>query len=491
MIFNSLVFVLFFVVVLACYWGLQRAGLRAQNLFLLAASYVFYGAWDVVFLGLIILSTLQKFLLTIWMDRQTDQRYRRALLVLVVGINVALLGLFKYYNFFSGELLTFLVRLGLLSPSSSSAWIIRDLILPVGISFYTFQATAYSVDVYRRRIPPVKDLFLFALFDCYFPQLVAGPIERAEDLIPRLGARRTLDWQMAAKSAWDILLGFFLKVVVADSLGSVVDGMYGTKEQYLANPAMSGSFGLAQLLLTNFAYLLQIYGDFAGYSLIALGTSGLLGIPLTRNFLQPLLSPSIGEFWRRWHTTLMRWFTDYIYIPLGGSRVSKGHMAANLMVVFLVSGLWHGANWTFVFWGALNGAYIIVYRLFIMRREPQTVPRWKRIGGWLVTLLLIVSGMTFFRAHDLHQVMLLHQGALMGFDRNILGQKAFEIAALVGMLLTYALPVFLIDGATVYFKSDYWVLERRPIVRLALYLYLYLSVVLLGQFGKEVIYFAF
>ena len=502
MIFNSLVFLIFFVVVIFLYWSFQPFSfrLRAQNTVLLIASYVFYGWWDWLFLFLILFSTLWNYGFALFIanrNEETDgaKSIRKTLLTIAMLGNFSFLGFFKYYNFFAKEFLNLLTTIGL-SPAGSSGILIESLILPVGISFFTFQASAYTIDVYRNRIKPEKNFADFALFITFFPQLVAGPIERAEDLLPALKQERSIDALRIERALWNLLHGFFLKVVVADSLGPVVDAVFGTKQAYLAGVAMP-TLGLFQVLLTGFAFMVQIYCDFAGYSFIALGAAGLLGIRLTRNFTQPFLATNPAEFWRRWHTTLMRWFTDYVYIPLGGSRVSTQMHVRNILFVFAISGLWHGANWTFILWGFLNGIYVAGYR-FMPKSMITTNVNWQRyiftVSGVVLTLLLVSFSFLFFRAYSMGQVFTMFGNAF-----SILPTQGIDVSSLNGYegfvyfrtIVNLVLPVFLIDIAARYYKSDTWIVMRPFAVRILVPLYLFFMIVMNGQFGKEVIYFAF
>lgn len=490
MIFNSLSFLIFFLFVLAGYWTMQafRWRLRGQNTLLLVASYIFYGSWDWIFLGLILLSTLWNYFFSLWIERTENERLRRRRLVVSLIGNFALLGFFKYFNFFSGELFQLLKVVGIM-PEDSNRFIIADLILPVGISFFTFQASAYTIDVYRRRIDAEKNLLDFALFVVYFPQLVAGPIERAENLLTALKKERSIDIELVEKAVWNLLHGLFMKVVIADNLAPLVDGVFGSRAHYLSQPDFASEFGAGQVLLTGFAFMIQLYCDFAGYSFIALGASQLLGIPLTRNFLQPFLATNPAEFWRRWHTTLVRWFTDYIYRPLGGSRVSKWMTLRNIMIVYLISGLWHGANWTYIIWGGLSGLSVIAYRL--LRSDDDEPGKIAGVAGLLFnTLLVSITGL-IFRAYDMAQVFAFLQGAMQYWDHTGINTSAYELSRYTPRVLKIVFPVLLLDGMSRLFKSDDWLVERALWVRVIVPVTIFFLIVLRGQFGKEVIYFAF
>ncbi len=374
MIFNSIQFALFLPLVFLLYWFVfdkwiakSKHQLRLQNAFVLVASYVFYGWWDWRFLILIAFTSLCSYLSGILMR------------------NIAILGLFKYYDFFATE---FARLFGLEGDK-----LLLHLILPVGISFYTFQALSYSIDIYRQKMQPTRDAVAFFAYIAFFPQLVAGPIERATNLLPQFQRRREFDYQTALDGARQILWGLFKKMVVADTCATYVDMAFGA-------PA-AGSVKLMGAVFFTF----QIYGDFSGYSDIAIGTAKLFGIKLMRNFANPYFSRDIAEFWRRWHISLTTWFRDYIYIPLGGSRTTKFKVIRNTFIIFLVSGFWHGANWTFIAWGLYHAALFMPLILLGKNRKYTDVVatgRWlpsvKELGQMLLTFMLAVIGWVIFRA---------------------------------------------------------------------------------------------
>jgi len=351
-LFNSLEFLVFLPLVFAAYWILNlwtgtRAGLRAQNLLVLAASYVFYGWWDWRFLSLIAFSTAVDYAVGLQIAKANaaelapdapedacSPKAKRWLFV-SLAVNLGLLGYFKYANFFIESWVDAWAAAGVTMHAST-----LQIILPVGISFYTFQTLSYSIDIYRRRLEPSKDFIAFAAFVSFFPQLVAGPIERASALLPQITKRRHFDYDLAVSGMRLILWGMFKKVVVADTCAIYVNDIFANYEQYSGPTLVLGAIYFA----------FQIYGDFSGYSDIAIGTARLFGIRLMTNFRTPYFSRDIAEFWRRWHISLSTWFRDYLYIPLGGSRVGKWKAVRNTFIIFLVSGFWHGANWTFVAW---------------------------------------------------------------------------------------------------------------------------------------------
>ena len=386
-VFNSLEYAVFLPFVMLAYYGLRH---RQQNVLLLVASYVFYGAWDWRFLGLLALSTVVDYAAALRLSRSEDPGRRRLLLFASLGTNLAILGTFKYFGFFVSSAEAMLGSVGL-APSTP----VLEVVLPVGISFYTFQSMSYTIDVYRRHLCATPSLIDFALYVAYFPQLVAGPIERATRLLPQISAPRTRPDGDAVRSALVLIgLGLVKKVVVADTLAPVVNEAFAT----------SASAGWLTLLIGTYAFALQIYCDFSGYSDIARGSSRLLGIELTRNFAQPYLSRSITEFWRTWHISLSSWLRDYLYVPLGGNRRGPRRTSINLAVVMLLGGLWHGAAWTFVIWGGLHGLYLAAERRRGVRADQDPgVPRTRDLPAVLATFHLVCLAWVFFRAESFGQ----------------------------------------------------------------------------------------
>jgi len=388
LLFNSADYVLFLPLVLLIYVLLRRVGLRAQNAWMLIASYVFYGWWDWRFLGLLFGTTLNDYLVGLGLERTDDPRSRRLLILLSIGVNLGVLGFFKYYNFFVSSFIDAFAGIGVHLEAPT-----LKVILPVGISFYTFQALTYTISVYRREMRAVRDPIGFFAYVAFFPQLVAGPIERARHLLPQFFVPRVIEPEAFASGLRQMLWGFFCKLVVADNCATVVNSIF-------AQHTLSGSMALLGSLL--FAF--QIYADFSGYSHIALGTARLFGFELMQNFATPYFSQNHPEFWRRWHISLSTWFRDYVYIPLGGNRTSKPRQAFNLLVTFTLSGLWHGANWTFIVWGILNGLYVIP-RVFIgeplapAANSPNWLVRVPTVAfRILFTFSLTVLAWIFFRS---------------------------------------------------------------------------------------------
>jgi D-alanyl-lipoteichoic acid acyltransferase DltB (MBOAT superfamily) len=389
MLFNSADYLFFLPLVLLVYLLLARAGLRAQNAWILVASYTFYGWWDWRFLGLLFGTTLNDYLVGLGLQRTQDTARRRALILLSIGVNLGVLGFFKYYNFFVASLIEAFAGIGIHLQAPT-----LKVILPVGISFYTFQALTYTIAVYRREMRATRDAIGFFAYVAFFPQLVAGPIERARHLLPQFFTPRVIEPEAFASGLRQMLWGFFCKLVVADNCATVVNSIFDHEG------ARPGSL----VLLGSVLFAFQIYTDFSGYSHIALGTARLFGFELMQNFATPYFSQSHAEFWRRWHISLSSWFRDYVYIPLGGNRVSRPRQAFNLLVTFTLSGLWHGANWTFIVWGALNGLYVIP-RILIgepLARPAGSASFFVRVPTvalrMLLTFALTVVAWIFFRS---------------------------------------------------------------------------------------------
>lgn len=405
MAFNSLQYAIFLPLVLLAYWRLSH---RSQNVLLLVASYTFYAAWDWRFLGLMLLTTVTDFSVGVALERTADDRRRRQLFGASILLNLTVLGFFKYFDFFIGSANDLLGSVGLDLPDPA-----LRILLPVGISFYTFHGISYTYDVYRRQLPAERNLVTFAVFVAFFPQLVAGPIGRAHLQLHQFREPRARPSGLAVEGALQlILLGLVKKVVIADSLAPVVNDAFTD----------AGNASAATLLLGVYAFAFQIYGDFSGYSDIARGSSRLFGIELIRNFEQPYLSRSVTEFWRRWHISLSTWLRDYLYVALGGNRGGERRTLRNLMLVMLLGGLWHGAAWTFVVWGGLHGTYLVAERL--LRRDAVEPDRpGLGIGRGLLTFHLVCFAWIFFRATSMSQaldvvtgILSLRPGPVTGFD---------------------------------------------------------------------------
>ncbi|MDR0971649.1 MAG: MBOAT family protein [Bacteroidales bacterium] len=395
MLFNSFEFLIYLPIVFLLYWFVFKQ-LKAQNLFILIASYVFYGWWDWRFLLLIALTSFFSFFSGLLIERFEGKRIKQKYISASnIILNLLILGIFKYYNFFSHSLATMLNSFGI-----KVDWVTLDILLPVGISFYTFQALSYSIDVYQKKIATCRDIVAFFAYISFFPQLVAGPIERATNLLPQILNPRRFDYSKAVDGSRQILWGFFKKVVVADNCAVVVNSIW-------ADYTNQSGF---MLLLGAIFFTFQIYGDFSGYSDIAIGTAKLFGINLMRNFNFPYFSRDIAEFWRRWHISLTTWFRDYIYIPLGGSRYGKIKTFRNTIIIFLVSGLWHGANWTFILWGCYHALLFLPLMFMGKNRKNISVvakghllPSLKEFGQILLTFFLVVIGWIIFRSENIIQ----------------------------------------------------------------------------------------
>ncbi|MEB2775567.1 MBOAT family O-acyltransferase [Algoriphagus sp. D3-2-R+10] len=410
MLFNSLDFAVFLPIVFLLYWFVFRNSLKSQNFLIVLASYFFYGWWDWRFLALIAFSTLVDYIVGIQLNEVEDHFKRKNLLVFSLLVNIGFLGFFKYYNFFLDNFITAFTFMGM--PIQANT---LNIILPVGISFYTFQTMSYSIDVYRKKIRATKDLVAFSAFVSFFPQLVAGPIERATNLLPQFFERRKFDYLQATDGLRQILWGLFKKIVIADNCAEFANTIFNNSSDY------EGS----TLLLGAVFFAFQIYGDFSGYSDIAIGTSRLFGFSLMQNFAFPYFSRDMAEFWRRWHISLSTWFRDYLYIPLGGSKGSKGQQIRNVFIIFLISGFWHGANWTFIVWGALNAIYFIPLLLRGKNRKhletvalEEKFPSFRELFSILGTFSLTVFAWIFFRAENMSHAL--------SYIVGIFSKKLFE-----------------------------------------------------------------
>lgn len=501
MVFNSAVFVCFFIIVYCLYWAIAYLpdSRRWQNRFLLLASYVFYGWWDWVFLGLVLISTVVDYYAARLMDSASSRSRRRTLLIVSMVMNLGMLAAFKYFDFFISSFLEMARFFDPAAMAGAESQLLLHVILPVGISFYTFQTMSYTIDVYRETVPAEKNFFDFALFVSFFPQLVAGPIERAGDLLPQFKTDRKFSYDDLQAGAWFILFGFFMKVYVADSIAPFVDQVYlENKFVYLANPALAAGHGGAQVLLASIAFAFQIFGDFAGYSTIALGSARLLGIRLTINFDTPEYSQNPAELWRRWHSTLNRWVTDYVYFPLGGSKLGVLKKYRNLLIAFLLTGLWHGANWTFVLWGAFMGVWVMGYDLArpYLPVMPERWPQAVRTGVRLCKMIAVFSAFgvsaTLFRAYDIQHSYELWR-SLLSFPWNLTSSVQGVPAAgqFFVSILQKILLLVILDGVWYYSKDPLWIHKRGLAVRVAVYSVLFFMVLVYGVFGKDVIYFAF
>ncbi len=394
MLFNSLDFAVFLPIVFLLYWFVFHRHLAWQNIFIVGASYLFYGWWDYRFLGLLVVSTLIDFLVSRWLGITSDRRKRKILLIISLVSNLGILGFFKYFNFFIVSYTDTFTWLGYgFTPST------LNIVLPVGISFYTFQTMSYTIDVYRRKLEPTTDFVAFSAYVSFFPQLVAGPIERAHHLLPQFFQSRFFNYQLAVIGCRQILWGFFKKLVIADNCAVLADQYFDHQIQYAGSA----------LLLGAFFFSFQIYGDFSGYSDIAIGISRLFGFDLRKNFGFPYFSRDIAEFWRRWHISLSTWFRDYVYIPLGGNQGSLMTRVRNIFLIFVISGFWHGANMTFIVWGALNALLFLPLLLAGKNRQHLNIvaydnnwPTFRELLTMITTFVLVTLLWIFFRAENIH-----------------------------------------------------------------------------------------
>jgi D-alanyl-lipoteichoic acid acyltransferase DltB (MBOAT superfamily) len=457
MSFISLEFIIFFCIVTSVYFVLP---MRWRLPLLLVSSYIFYAFSRVEYVLLIAFSTLVDYFAARELGKTPDEHIskRRVLLAASIAVNLGVLFIFKYFNFFSESLEILGGYFGF-----SYQPLTHQLILPVGISFYTFQSMAYTIDVYRKQVDVENDAAVFATYVAFFPQLVAGPIERAQNIIPQLREKYDFDYERVVSGLRLVLWGAFKKIVIADRLAAYVNVVYNDVHSYS---------GLPMILATLF-FTFQIYCDFSGYSDIAIGTARILGFNLMENFRQPYFAKSVRDFWRRWHISLSTWFRDYLYIPLGGSRVSFIRNLVNLLIVFVVSGLWHGANWTFVIWGALHGGYIVIETLAIHltgKREPGSIQLWIQRG---VTFLLVVFAWIFFRANTAGDAFFVVQNIFdFSEGRTKLLQPLFGavLDVRVEFLLSLGLIAFLM---IVEWANTQWQLQKFSLrwiaVRWALY----------------------
>jgi len=429
MLFNSIEFAIFLPIVFLLYWFVTKKNIKSQNILLLLASYLFYGWWDWRFLSLIIFSSFLDYIIGLQLHKTEIKKKRKALLFMSLIVNLGFLGVFKYFNFFAQSFADAFTMFGI--PFEASR---LNIILPVGISFYTFQTLSYSIDVYRKKMEPTNDIISFFAFVSFFPQLVAGPIERASNLLPQFHKKRTFDYSAASDGMRQILWGLFKKIVIADNCAVYVNQIFENYTDY------SGS----TLFLGALLFAFQIYGDFSGYSDIAIGTARLFGFNLMKNFAFPYFSRDIAEFWRRWHISLSTWFRDYLYIPLGGSSGSSAKKIRNIFIIFLVSGFWHGANWTFIVWGFLNALYFLPLMLLGKnRKNTNTVAEgklfisFKEIIQIAITFFLTNIAWVFFRAENVTKAF---KYLKIVFSKSLLtlpdlSEISLVILALIGLLV--------------------------------------------------------
>lgn len=487
MLFNSISFAIFLPIVFILHWFIVKQNQKSQNLLLLFASYYFYSCWDWRFLFLLIFSTGLDYFTGLKMSGSKNRSMRRFWLWLSICINLGFLGVFKYYNFFAHSFAEAAAQLGWqINPSTI------QVILPVGISFYTFHGLSYVLDIYNERIPVEKNFVDYAVFVSFFPLLVAGPIERATHLLPQIKHKRNFNYAKAADGLRQILWGLFKKIVIADRCAQYVNMIFGHTSQY------SGMILIVGALL--FAF--QIYADFSGYSDIALGTARLFGIDLLRNFAFPYFSRDIAEFWRRWHISLSSWFKDYLYIPLGGSKGSTWMRVRNTFIIFLVSGFWHGANWTFIFWGLLNAIYIMPLIIFRSNRryldipaQGRTLPGFREFASMLLTFSLTVFAWIFFRAESLGHAFLYIHNMFTGLFQAQHYREAFDLLwHEMGFTFLLLILIFLLvewnGRAQQYAIAKLWT-GHAPYLRWLIYYSIIFCIYYFGGSKQQFIYFQF
>ena len=484
MLFNSVAFAIFLPIVFVIYWSLAGKGHKIQNILLLAASIYFYASWDWRFLLLLATSVILGYFSGVAISNSVKERARKVWLWISIIVNLGFLGFFKYFNFFAESFSEALSILGI-----NAGFTTLNIILPVGISFYTFHGLSYIIDIYNRKIQPEKDIINYSLFVSYFPLLVAGPIERATHLLPQISKARSFSYTDAANGLRQILWGLFKKIVIADNCAEYANIIFNSHNDH------SG----ATLLIGALLFTFQIYGDFSGYSDIALGVSRLFGIELLRNFAYPYFSRDIAEFWRRWHISLSSWFRDYVYIPLGGSKGGLWKKTRNIFAIFLLSGFWHGANWTYVAWGALNAMYFIPLMISGKNRnnldivaKGRALPDFRELLMILTTFSLTVIAWIFFRAESISDAI-----SIVG---KIFSASLFNIPSFTGADKTMPLIILLIIFIVVEWRGrekefaikDIGIGRSRK-YRWSWYMVILLSIYLFGNFASniEFIYFQF
>ena len=477
MLFNSIEFAIFLPIVFLLYWFVFNRNLKLQNIFIVVASYVFYGWWDWRFLVLLAFTSLFSYTSGLAIEKYRDTpRKAKTANILNIVINLLILGVFKYYNFFVSSFADVFL-------SGKTDGLLVKVILPVGISFYTFKALSYSIDVYWEKLKPTRDVIQYCAYVGFFPQLLAGPIERATNLLPQLEKPRKFDYETGVDGLRQILWGLFKKMVIADNCAVYVDRIFSTYQ------TQSGS----TLFLAAVFFAFQIYGDFSGYSDMAIGTGKLFGFKTMKNFNMPYFSRDIAEFWRRWHISLTTWFRDYVYIPLGGSRCAKAKIVRNTFVIFLLSGLWHGANWTFIAWGAFHAFLFLPLILLGKNRkyrdtvaEGRLLPSLKEFGQMLLTFFLATVGWIIFKADSIGQAWYYMKGICSAslFSRpDASGVTGFAVAIVIMLLVEW----FQRDKEHGFDLSGI----KRGVIRYAAYLAVLFLTFAFGGHAVNFIYFQF
>ena len=469
MLFNSVAFLLFFPILCIVYFCIPSDKIRFRNAFLLLASYYFYMNWKAEYALLLLSSTVITYLAAIGISRSSNKNRKKLFLTLSIVLNLAILFFFKYYNFLADN-----VEMVLSSCGMKIGIPDFPLLLPVGISFYTFQALGYSIDVYKGTTPVEKSFATYALFVSFFPQLVAGPIERSNNLLPQFKEAHLFDYERVMGGVKLMLWGYFMKLVVADRCGIYVDTIYNNIAHH-----NGGSY-----LVASFLFPFQIYGDFAGYSLIAIGVAKVLGFNLIEIFRRPYFATSVGDFWHRWHISLSTWFKDYVYIPLGGNRVSKARCYLNLFVTFLVSGIWHGANWTFFCWGALHGGLLCIEKAVGISKAKYI--GFKKFIHWLITFILVCFAWIFFRANSLGDAITVISGIFKNW-----GTPKLEFAHWFAIAIAF-MVLFLKELFDEFHTKSRRSFIQRPVVQHIYIILMICYILLFGVLGgDQFIYFQF
>lgn len=474
MVFNSITFLIFFIVFFFIYWGVNnKFSIAVRNLFIIISSYIFYGWWDWRFLSLIVFSTIIDFSIGYLLSVKKNLFYRKVLLITSIVVNLGLLAFFKYFNFFIDSLNHLLMNFSLHVNFTT-----LQIILPVGISFYTFQTLSYTIDVYKKRMEPTTDILSFFAFVSFFPQLVAGPIERASHLLQQFHVKKVFNYDLSIAGLRLVLWGFFKKIVIADNFGILADSIFNQDSSIPGISVMAGAL----------FFTLQIYADFSGYSDIAIGISKMLGFDLMVNFRTPYFATSFSDFWNRWHISLSTWFRDYVYIPLGGNRKGKFKTQINLLTTFLLSGLWHGANVTFLIWGGLHGSALILEKK-INGKLPKYI--YAPVVIFIVILLWIP-----FRAESYSH--------LMDLSASIIHIKQYSLTHLFQIITNFSQIRFCILGIVCILfllfeynmnRSDFntWISQKSKMIRIVTYYILIFMIILIGNFSVKpsFIYFQF
>jgi alginate O-acetyltransferase complex protein AlgI len=477
MLFNSIDFGIFFPLVFILYWVFFKKNILQRNIFLICVSYLFYGWWDWRFLSLIVISSLVDFVVGKKIHNEELAIKRKRWLILSIAVNIGFLGFFKYCNFFIDSFYDVFSIFG-----TDFNRLHLNIILPVGISFYTFQTLSYTLDIYYKKLKPTNDIIAFFAFVSFFPQLVAGPIERAKDLLPQFIKTTKINYGLLRSGLLLMAWGFFKKIVIADRLAIFVDSVYND---------LGNLDGITAIVATMF-FAFQLYLDFSAYSDIAIGSARMLGFNLSLNFKRPYLASSFSDFWKRWHISLSSWFKDYVYIPLGGNRVSKMKLYKNILIVFILSGLWHGASWNFVIWGALNGLFILIFDTFFSHKKGSNIK--KVLTSVIISSLWAIS-LVFFRAQTFSDAITVISNFFES-NKDLLynhGLNSMEFSFTIKLLIAYMLFEIVLEKRENLYQ---WFIQRNFIVRWSVYISLLIMILLFGSYGvglndNNFIYFQF